>query len=184
VQGQADLAGELGERLVVVVAEWRCTVGSANDDEAEQLPRVRDRRHAHDRLVGSPRQHVGEPHPRPRRAGHASACHHGLLFGAEDDLLGATVGHRDGTLEPPTCGAGPYLSDVEAHRLLERLRELQEKLVEWKRASETASERAEHLIGRVSLSVHAAGREVGEPFTGGHPHQRGDRGRQHGQPEQ
>ena len=52
VQREADLARQLGERLVVVLVERQRAVGAAHDDHAEQLPAVRDRRDAQHLVVG------------------------------------------------------------------------------------------------------------------------------------
>ena len=96
--------------------------------------------------------------------GHAGVRDDGLLFGAERDDGRAAVGHRHRALDARRRRC-PHLGDLEVHRRLERLRELQQQLVERERAREAAAERAQHLVGRVPFAVDAAGRELGEPFA-------------------
>ena len=82
VQREPHLARELGERLVVGLAELQRALRPAHDDQAEQLAGVGDRRDPK-HLVVLAGQDRGQPDPRPRRARHAGARDHGLLFGSE-----------------------------------------------------------------------------------------------------
>ena len=182
MQREADLAGELGERLVVVLAEWHGAVGPPDDEQPEQLAGVRHGRDPQDR-VALRGDEGRQPHPRPRRTRHAGARDDRLLLAAERDRCGALVGHGHGALESPGR-ARPHLGDVERHRLLERLGELEEELVERQRARQAAPERPQHLVGRVPFPVDPARRPLRQPLPRRHPEERGDRGGQHRETEQ
>ena len=171
-----DLAGQLGERLVVLLVERGVAERAADDDHPEQLARVGHRRDADRRVelgvvLGQQR---GEPHPDPRRTGHAGARDHRLLLGGDRQLGVAAVGHRHRALDR-AARAGPHLGAVQVHRLLQRLGELEQQLVERQRAREAAPERADHLVGRVLLAVHPPVRVVLEPLACRDPEQRGGR---------
>ena len=159
MQREPDLAGELGEREVVGLVERERALRAPHDDQAEQLAGVRDRRGAQHRLVEAGEDR-GQPHLRPCGPGHAGVRDHGLLLGAERDRRRARSG-TDTARSMPSRTARPHLGDLEVHRRLERLRELEQQLVERERAGEAAAERAQHLVGRVALAVDAARRELG-----------------------
>ena len=124
---EPDLTRELGEREVVGVVERERALRPAHDDQPEQLAGVRDRRDPQHRLLeaGEDRR---EPHLSPCRSRHAGVRHHGLLFGTERDRLRAAVGHRHGPFDSLRT-ARPDLGDLEVHRRLQRLGELQEQFV-------------------------------------------------------
>ncbi len=122
--------------------------------------------------------------PRPRDARHPGAC---------DDRSPLRRRARcspDRARAPrPRARAGPTprvhtSATLERHRLLQRLGELQEELVERDGAGETAPEGPDHLVGRVAFPVDAAGGELGESLADGDPRQRRHRGREHRQTEQ
>ena len=183
VEREADLAGELGERLVVVLVERQRAVGPAHDDHAEQLARVGDRRDPQHLVVvaGGSRAARSAPTPRPtrRRARRPSPPR-----GPSASVAGPAVGHRHRALEAAAAPRVHTSATLERHRLLQRLRELEEQLVERERAREAAAERAQHLVGRVPFAVDAPRRELGESLAHRDPEQRGDRGREHREPEQ
>ena len=92
--------------------------------------------------------------------------------------IGSSAWPRSGTDTARSIDAArarPHLGAIQVHRLLQRLRELEQELVERQRAREPAAERADHLVGRVLLAVHPAVRVVLEPLAGRHPEQRGGR---------
>ena len=184
MQRETDLARQLGERLVVVVVERRCPDGSPNDEEPEQLTGVRDGSDAHDRLVVPLEHQARHPHPHPRRPRDAGTGHDRLLFCTEPELGGPAVGNRHGALEASTGRPRPDLGTIERHRLLQRLRELEEQLVERERPRQPGAEGAEHLVRSVPFAVHAASREVGESLARRHPQQRGKCRREHGEAEE
>ncbi len=81
-------------------------------------------------------------------------------------------------------GAGPHLGRGELHALLQRLRELQQQLVERDRTRHARAERLQRLVGRLALAVDAAVRELLEPaLRAGTKQQRGDRRGDHREPE-
>ena len=176
MQREPDLAGQLGEGLVVLLVEGGVAERAAHDDDAEQLARVRHRRDADRRVeLGVVlREQRGEPDADPRRTGHAGARDHRLLLGGDRQLGVTAIGHRDRAFDR-AARAGPHLGAVQVHRLLQRLRELEQQLVERQRAREPAPERADHLVRRVLLAVHAPVRVVLEPLARRDPEQRGGR---------
>ena len=98
VQGQAYLAGQLGQHRVVVggelVAAWR----PDGHDQPEHAARVGRRRHPHQGPL-PPCDHPGHPHAEPGRAGHAGPGHHRLLFGLSAKLPRWGRRARDRALE-------------------------------------------------------------------------------------
>ncbi len=183
VQREADLARELGEREVVGFVERERALGarrttmSPSSSPEFVTGAVRSTGSSRPVRIG------GQPHLRPRRTGHAGVRDDRLLLGRERDAPRAAVGHRHRTLEPADA-ARPHLGDLEVHRRLERLGELEQQLVEGERARQAAAERAEHFVGCVALAVDAPRRELGEPFACRDPQQRGDSGREHREAEQ
>ena len=177
VQREADLARQLGEGLVVVFLERGVAVCPADDDHAEQLARVRDRRdadrQARRRVRSAPtndgshtRIHAGPE--TPARAMTVSSSVPEVDFGA------TTIGHRHRALELSAV-AGPDLGQIEVHRLLQRFRELEQQLVERQGAGEPAAEGADDLVGRVLLAVDAAVGVTLKSLARRYPQQCGDR---------
>ena len=185
MQRESDLAGELGERLVVLLGERGVAEDPTHDDDAQQLAGVRHRCDADRRVqlgivLGQQRR---EPDADPRRARDPGAGDHRLLLGRDRQLRVPAVGHRDRAFQRP-ARARPHLGAIEVHRLLQRLRQLQQQLVEGQGAGQAAAEGADHLVGGVLLAVDAAVRVLLQALTGRHPEQcrgrrAGDRKAQH-----
>ena len=98
VQGEADLAGQLGEHAVVLLGEVVAVGGPLDHEQAEQLAGVRRRRDAE--LRRRPvLEERGQPHLEPRVAGDAGAGDDRLLLGAEQQRRRGAVGHGHGQLE-------------------------------------------------------------------------------------
>ena len=135
--------------------------GAAHDDQPEQLARVRRparRASRGSRSVGDERR---QPHLRPRGPGHAGARDDGLLLGAERR---AARGPRSGTDTARSSRRRRRVhtsATSSVHRLLQRLGELQQQLVERERARQAAAEGPQHLVGRVPLAVDAPRRDLG-----------------------
>ena len=132
MQRKTDLPGQFGEREIVGFVERERSLRTPDDDQTEQLAGVRDGRGAEHWLFETGEDR-GQPHLRPRGTGHSGVRDHRLLFGAERNERGALVGNGNGPFDAVGT-PGPHFRDLEVHRGLERLRELEQQLVERERA--------------------------------------------------
>ncbi len=87
-----------------------------------------------------------QPDRRPGGARHAGPRHDGALPRRHDRATRAQIGHRRRPLEDLTR-SGVDLGAGEAHRLAERLGQLQQQLVHGDGAGEPAAEGPQHLVG-------------------------------------
>ena len=145
---EADLTCELGEDAVGLLVERLGVRRALHDDQAEELPRVRDRRDAHVRRrprspssCGSQTATRADPET-PLRARIASS----------DAVSRRAAGPRSGsetTRSSTPRRAGPDLGRLERERAPQRLRQLEQQLVERDGAGEPRSERPDELVRRV-----------------------------------
>ncbi len=181
VQGEADLAGQLGERLVV---RPRRTPSRPSGRRTTMHPSS-----SPEFVIGAtlstgssrpPRPAPGAtpaptPGPRRRRARRPAPPRSPSAMRRR-----TPVGNRRLPARAPGR-AGPHLGDVERERLLERLGQLEQQLVEGQRAGQAAAEGAQHLVGRVTFAVDPPGWRLVEALARRDPQQRGDSRGEHRQ---
>jgi len=189
VQGEADLASKIHERVVLVVGVR--LVAAGNDDHPEQLTEV-GHHHAPNDAIVAPGHQLRDPELEPGVALGASPCRHSQRLAVEDDLAFGLRGHRDRQSEASgtrSVGATHHparvdLGRVEVHRLAQDLGELEQQFVHRDRARHPPTERAQGLVGRVPFAVHAQVGRLLQAAPGRHGEERGDgRGRDR-QPQQ
>ena len=146
-----DLARQVGEHAVVVLGERARHRRPLDDDQAQQLAGVADRRHP-DLLLLALLEQSGQPDGRPRGPRHAGAGDDRPLPWGHDDGPMAQVGNRGGALQD-LARPGEDLGAGEAHRLAEGLGELQEQLVHRDGSGQPAPEGSQHLVGCLPRAV-------------------------------
>ena len=117
VQRQRDLSRQLGEHPLFFVVEGRLLSGAGAQDDAEELARVHERRHAQHtaRVLLDERR---EPHLHPRVALRVGAGNNLALLLGEPDRLRLPVGNCRGALEH-AIGAGPHFRGDQVHAQLQ-----------------------------------------------------------------
>ncbi len=182
VEGEADLAGKLGEHAVLLLTEVITVPRPFGDDEAEHFTGVGDGRHPH-LALRSTREEGRQPDGEPGVAGDTSSGHHRQLLGPDRQVTLALVGHRDRSLQHPS-GPGPDLCTAQTHGLAQRFDELEEELVHGDGAGQASSEGPQDLIGGRPLPVDEPVGGLGQSVASRHVEDGGDGGSHHGEHEQ
>ena len=127
VQGEAELAGEVGEHAVLLLVERRAVARTLDDDEPQQVAEVGDRGHAHERsaATGEQRRHPHRSQALPDTWARASD----RRSSAPRSRRGAARSGTETVALEHAVAAGPHLGRVERHRLAQRLGQLEQQLV-------------------------------------------------------
>ena len=130
------------------------------------------RGHAHGGVPAAVEQ-ARQPDGQPGPATDARPGHYRCLRRVDGQPGRPAVGHGRGQLQQPVR-AGPDLGRLQGHRLVERLGQLQQQLVQRDGPGQPCPEGAQGLVRRRALAVHQPVGGLGEPLAGRVVQQRAD----------
>ena len=185
VQGEADLAGQLGEHAVVALGEGLAVrPGGRTTMRPEQLAGVGDRGDAHGgRAAGRRRARAARCRATSRRTRRRGPRRRSS-FAPISSGAGSRCGHAGGQLEVAARRRSRSRPIASAMRLAQRLGQLQQQLVERDGTGQALAEGAQRLVGRDPLAVDQPVGPLGQPAAGREVQQRGDARGHHRQQQQ